>query len=106
MAATDGLPETPADDPIVRRFRLFDAAGAPIPPEGIPAGIPVVDGARVILLHPPQGRFQWQNGRTYAGMIPSLTLDEVMPAEQTRAWLDKTAHAGAEAGRVKQPLEA
>lgn len=57
-AATTAPPQRLADDPIQRRFRLFDGAGAYIYPEGRPADIPPVDGVRVIVLYPTAGQLQ------------------------------------------------
>lgn len=69
-----------------RRFRLFDATGAYIYPEGRPADIALVEGARVIALHPPLGDYGWTCGRTYEHMVPALTLDHIMTPEQASAW--------------------
>jgi hypothetical protein len=85
-AATAGPPQGPLDDPIERRFRLFDGTGAYVYPEGCPADIPVVDGVRVIVLHPPRGRYRWAGGRTYQHMVPALALDAVMTPDEVRAW--------------------
>jgi hypothetical protein len=62
-AATTAPPQPPADDPIQRRFRLFDGTGAYICPEGRPADIPPVDGVRVIVLYPPRGQLQLGRSR-------------------------------------------
>jgi hypothetical protein len=85
-AATTAPPLGPPDDPIMRRFRLFDGTGAYIYPEGIPADIALTGGVRVIVLHPPRGRFGWMGGRTYKPMVPELTLDEILSPAQTRTW--------------------
>jgi hypothetical protein len=83
-AATTGPSEVEAG--IQRRFRLYDGAGTYIYPEGKPADIVQIDGARVIVLYPPRGNFRWLHGRTYLGMIPAMTLDAVMTAGEAAAW--------------------
>jgi hypothetical protein len=85
-AATTGSPHRPADDPIRRRFRLFDAAGGYIYPEGRPADIPPVDGVRVIVIHPSRGIYGWLAGRTYEHMTPTLTLDYIMTPDEAHTW--------------------
>jgi hypothetical protein len=39
------------------------------------------DGPRM-----PRGDYRWACGRTYEHMIPSLTLDHVMSADEVSAW--------------------
>jgi hypothetical protein len=85
-AATTGPPQLPDGDLIQRRFRLYDAAGEYVSPEGRPADIAVVDGARVIVLHPPRGNYQWAGGRIYEHMVPTLTLGETMTGGEAQAW--------------------
>jgi hypothetical protein len=92
-AATNGPPQLPPGDTIQRRFRLYDATGAYIYPEGRPADIPVLDGARVIVLHPPLGNYRWTNGRTNEHMTPTLTLDQIMPPGEGQAWHARIAPA-------------
>lgn len=46
-----------------RRFRLFDGHGDYVYPEGWPANIKPLDGVRVLVLHPPNGNYGWNNGR-------------------------------------------
>ncbi|MFF4120313.1 hypothetical protein ACFY0P_43695 [Streptomyces sp. NPDC001714] len=79
----------PAVGPVnamVRRFRLFDAQGEYISPEGIPADIPAIEGAHVIVLHPPRGRFSWANGRVYEHMEPMLALDRLLGDQESARW--------------------
>ena len=92
-AATTGPPRPPGADPIIRRFRLFDATGAYIYPEGRPADIALVEGARVIVRHPTRGYFGWATGRTYEHMIPTLTLGHVMTPDQAAGWRARVAAA-------------
>jgi hypothetical protein len=92
-AATTAPPRLVAGDIIQRRFRLFDATGAYIYPEGRPADIPLVEGARVIVLHPPCGNYGWAGGRTYEHLIPALTLEHVMTPDQAVPWRARIAPA-------------
>lgn len=92
-AATTGLPQRPLSDPIQRRFRLFDGTGAYLYPEGQPADIQLVQGVRVIVLHPPRGSYRWLAGRTYEHMAPALVLNEIMTAEEVRSWRSHIAPA-------------
>jgi hypothetical protein len=92
-AATMAPPQRPIEDTIQRRFRLFDGTGAYIYPEGRPADIPLLDGIRVIVLHPPRGNYRWVGGRTYEHMAPALTLDHIMTPEEADAWGARIAPA-------------
>jgi hypothetical protein len=92
-AATAAPPLLPATAPTQRRFRLYDATGAYIHPEGRPADIAVVDGVRVVALHPPRGNYGWINGRTYEHMVPTLTLDGIITADEADAWRTRIAPA-------------
>lgn len=40
----------------------------------------------MLVVHPPQGSYCWTGGRTYAHMIPELTLDEILSPAQASAW--------------------
>jgi hypothetical protein len=92
-AATTEPPRLTAGNFILRRFRLFDATGSYVDPGGRPADIPLLEGARVIVLHPPLGDFGWTCGRTYEHMTPALTLDHVMTAGEADAWRARVAPA-------------
>lgn len=93
-AATDGPARLPLKARIVRRHRMFDGHGGYIYPEGRPSDIPLLDGTRVIVLHPPgTGHYAWQSGRTFLDMLPTLTLDAVLTPEEATHWLDRAAPA-------------
>lgn len=92
-AAATGDPGLGPDNPVMRRFRLFDAQGAYVFPEGVPADIPAVDGVRVIVLHPPKGRFGWANGRVYEHMESALVLDRPLDPRESALWLSRTLPA-------------
>ncbi|MEV6842643.1 hypothetical protein [Actinoplanes sp. NPDC051411] len=59
VAAATDAPAEVAGKPIERRFRLFDATGEYVAPEGRPSEIARVEGARVLVIHPPNGSYQW-----------------------------------------------
>ncbi|MFE2061978.1 hypothetical protein ACFXDH_06170 [Streptomyces sp. NPDC059467] len=85
-AATCGTPAVGPVNAVVRRFRLFDAQGEYISPEGIPADIPAIEGTHVIVLHPPRGRFSWANGRVYEHLDPTLALDRLLGDQEAARW--------------------
>jgi hypothetical protein len=93
-AATDG-PPIPFDyDQLVhRRFVLFDGTGAYIRPEGKPNDIAVVDGVRLIALHPTTSKRSWDGGRVYQGMVPTFTLDIILSPAESAAWQARIAPA-------------
>lgn len=91
-AATDG-PSGVTGKPVERRFRLFDATGEYVAPEGRPADIARVEGARVLVVHPPNGSYRWGHGRVYEGMLPELRLDEIMTAGEAETWIGRVAPA-------------
>jgi hypothetical protein len=92
-AATDSPPILPGGGVIQRRCRLFGGYGSYVYPEGHPADIQPLDGARVLVLHPPLGRFTWSAGRTYEHMRPTLTLDRELDPAETASWLARAAPA-------------
>jgi hypothetical protein len=85
-AATTAPPQMPAENLIRRRFRLFDATGTYVSPEGRPADIAVVDGVRLVVLHPPRGNYMWMSGRVYEAMVPTLTLDHILDPDEAHTW--------------------
>jgi hypothetical protein len=92
-AATDGHPRLGADNPAIRRFRLFDGHGAYVHPEGKPADIEPLDGTRVLVLHPPNGAFGMGVGRVFQDMPPTLDLDRVLGADEAESWFARVAPA-------------
>jgi hypothetical protein len=92
-AATTGTPLLPPDEAIQRRFRLYDATGAYVYPEGRPADIAAIDGVRLIALHPPMGAYRWTTGRVYQHMASTLTLDHLMNQDEAQAWRSRITPA-------------
>jgi hypothetical protein len=97
-AASDGDPTPTAH--IRGNFNLVDAYGAWIWNEGRPADIPELDGTRVVVLDPPPYARSWNAGRVYPLMLPTVTVEESLSAEDAAGWLSKVkppsrnGHAG------------
>lgn len=92
-AATTGEPNLPAGDPAVRRFRLFDGTGAYVSPESRPADIATTDGTRILVMHPPNGRYGWLNGRVYEHLVPTMMFDHELPSAEAARWLSRVTAA-------------
>jgi len=56
-AATTARPQRPVDDAIQRKCGCSAGPEAHMYPVGRPAGIPLVHGVQVIVLHPPRGSY-------------------------------------------------
>jgi hypothetical protein len=52
-----------------------------------------LDGTRVVILHPPLGRFAWSAGRAYRHMTPTLTLDRILAPAEAAGWLARVSPA-------------
>jgi hypothetical protein len=39
-----------------------------------------------VVLHPPYGNFGRVGGRVYQGMVPELSLDHIMSADEANRW--------------------
>ncbi|HTU75073.1 MAG TPA: hypothetical protein VMG38_16275 [Trebonia sp.] len=89
-AASDGQDLTPAGG-IQARFALADAYGEEIWLEGRPAGIPALEGTRVVVLDPPPYPRSWEAGRAYPQMRPSVTVDEILNEMSSAYWLAKVS---------------
>jgi hypothetical protein len=63
VAAATDAPAEVAGKPVERLFRHSDAAGEYVAPEGRPSEIAPVEGARVLVIHPPNGNYRWGHGR-------------------------------------------
>lgn len=67
--------------------RLADTARA------VPADIEPLDGTRVLVLHPPNGRFGTTIGRVFQNMPPTLVLDRALEPPEVDSWLSRVAPA-------------
>jgi hypothetical protein len=83
-AARDGLMVPPGG--VHLQFELADADGGQIWGEGRPADIPLVEGRRVIVVRPPSYARGSNIGRQYPLMVPQLTVDRELPADDAKAW--------------------
>jgi len=95
-AAEDGDDLEP-EGGIKPQFTLIDAYGELILNQERPADIPELDGVRVVVLDRPQSTNSWNAGRLYSSMLPTVRLDEVMPAGEAAQWLHATADSKASA---------
>jgi hypothetical protein len=86
-AATEGAPQV--DGGIAGQFNLVDGYGEWIWGEGRPADIPLLDGARVVVLDPPSYPRTWNVGRTYPLMRPTIRLDRRLSPAEVAGWLDR-----------------
>lgn len=93
-AATDGPTRTAkvADAP-ARSFRLFDGHGRYVVPDGWPSDIQPTDGARIVVLYPPNGNYMRLEGRIFVQLMPTLTLDEILDADAAASWFARTVPA-------------
>ncbi len=92
-AATDGPPFLAMEVATHRRFRLFDGLGGYQSPDARPADIPLLDGTRVVVLHPPLGNYRWNPGRIYVRMEPTMTVDRELSREEAAGWLSRVTPA-------------
>ena len=87
-AADTGADLEPAGG-IDGQFDLIDAYGDMILNEERPYDIPELDGVRVVVLDPLPHPRNWNAGRVYASMPPTVRLDEIMPAAEAAQWLER-----------------
>ena len=91
-AAEDGEDLEP-EGGIGPQFTLVDAYGDAIFNQERPADIPEFDGVRVVVLDRTQSTDSWNAGRVYSSMLPTVRLDEVIPAGEATKWLAKVRPA-------------
>lgn len=84
-AATTG--EMQPEGGISGQFNLVAADGTWIWNEGRPTDIPRHDGTRVVVLDAPSYARSWNAGRPYPKMLPTLTVDEQLSADEAADWL-------------------
>ena len=68
-------PGAPREYEVQETFNLVAADGTWPWREGIPMDIPVVDGARLLVLDPPPREQTWSSARAFAGMAAELQLE-------------------------------
>ncbi|ORT60405.1 hypothetical protein [Streptomyces sp. CB03238] len=85
--------DAPGQVDTVGSFNLVGADGGWIWNEGTPSDIPVVDGARLLVLDPPPYQRGWAAGRFFPGMAGDLVLERVLGAEETERWFSHVAEA-------------
>ncbi|MER6695634.1 hypothetical protein ABT289_00470 [Streptomyces fimicarius] len=90
--------ETPGQVETVGSFDLAAPDGTPIGNEGAPAGIPVVDGVRLLVLDEPSVRLSWPAGRFFPGMRGDAVLERALEPEETERWFTHVSPAKESAG--------
>ncbi|RLU81382.1 hypothetical protein CTZ27_32850 [Streptomyces griseocarneus] len=85
--------DEPGQVPTTGSFTMSGADGGRIWNEGTPSDIPVVDGARLLVLDPPEYRTGWPSGRFFPRMHGDVTLERVLDAAETAEWFGKVAPA-------------
>ncbi|MEW1626219.1 hypothetical protein AB0387_02140 [Streptomyces sp. NPDC089173] len=78
--------ETPGQVDTVGSFELVAPDGARLWNEGNPAGIPLVDGVRLLVLDEPAYRRSWPAGRFFPGMRGDVILERALEPEETERW--------------------
>ncbi|RJO76696.1 hypothetical protein D5S18_10525 [Nocardia panacis] len=74
-------------------FNLVAPSGEWIWNEGTPSDIPVLDGTRLLVLDPEPYQRSWRGGRYFPEMVGELTLEGVLPAEESARWFAHVAPA-------------
>lgn len=71
---------------VYRRMRLFDGQGRHVSPLDWPAEIGVLNGARVVVVHPAD-ECKWRKRRPFPLMVPSMVFDYELSRTEIAAWL-------------------
>ncbi|GAA3370885.1 hypothetical protein GCM10020367_19300 [Streptomyces sannanensis] len=85
--------DTEGQAPTVGSFNLVAPDGEWIWNEGNPSDIPLVDGARLLVLDPPPYRRHWDAGRFFPNMPGDLTLERVLGEQETVQWFTRISEA-------------
>lgn len=85
--------ETPGQVDTVGSFELVAPDGARLWNEGNPAGIPLVDGVRLLVLDEPAYRRSWPAGRFFPGMRGDVILERALEPEETERWFSHVSPA-------------
>ncbi|WP_354604817.1 hypothetical protein [Streptomyces panacea] len=75
----------------VGTYNLSAPDGSWIWNEGTPSDIPVVDGARLLVLDPPPYERSWPAGRYFPGMSGDLVLERVLGRDEAESWYARVA---------------
>ncbi|MFT9787726.1 hypothetical protein ACMZ5E_16060 [Streptomyces rhizosphaericola] len=86
--------ETPGQVETQGSFELVAPGGDRLWNEGSPAGIPVVDGVRLLVLDAPSYARTWPAGRFFPGMRGDLILERALEPEETERWFARVSPAG------------
>ena len=88
VAAADGSGDVTPAGGLTGQFNLVDGSGAWIWNEGRPDEIPLIDGARVIVLDPPPYQRHWDSGRAYPLLRASVEAAP-LPIDEAKSWLSR-----------------
>ena len=80
-------PEAPREYEVKETFDLVVPDGSSAWREGTPMDIPVVDGARLLVLDPPPHERTWSSARAFAGMTAELELDRRLSEDGVKHWM-------------------
>ncbi|MFJ3963964.1 hypothetical protein [Streptomyces sp. NPDC090036] len=75
-------------------FELLAPDGERIWNEGLPDGIPVVEGRRLLVLDEPAYQRSWNADRFFPHLPGTAELSRVLTADETRTWFARTSFAG------------
>ncbi|MCX4677710.1 hypothetical protein OG413_20775 [Streptomyces sp. NBC_01433] len=89
--------DTPGQVDTVGSFDLAAPDGSRLRNEGTPADIPVVDGARLLVLAGPSYERSWPAGRFFPGMRGDAVLERVLDPQETARWFAHVSPADADA---------
>lgn len=93
VAVATDAPEERFGGTVVGSFNLVDGHGKWIWNEGVPADIPLFEGARVVVLDPPPYQRSWNNIRRFPMMPASLTVTGALAPAEAPDWLARVAPA-------------
>ena len=80
-------PDAPREYEVKETFNLVAADGTWNWREGAPKDIPVVDGARLLVLDPPLHDRTWPAARAFAGMAAELVLERRISEDGVKHWM-------------------
>ena len=86
-------PGAPREYEVKETFDLVAPDGSWAWREGTPMDIPVVDGARLLVLDPPPHERTWSSARAFAGMTAELELDRRLSEDGVKHWMANVSPA-------------